>query len=159
MAGLEPRGFVWVIARRLALSERIGGQGLQHRRVRRSEELDWLREAGITDVLSLLEGNQNLASYREVGIRAHHVSLPTDYENAEAEIVFRTLERILDDPRNVLLVHRDHLDDTLVGFMGGYLIRSGLIEDPIMATATIQEIAGRPLGPEGRRLVSATLVE
>lgn len=159
MAGLEPRGFVWVIARRLALSERIGGQGLQHRRVRRSEELDWLREAGITDVLSLLEGNQNLASYREVGIRAHHVSLPADYENAEAEIVFRTLERILDDPRNVLLVHRDHLDDTLVGFMGGYLIRSGLIEDPIMATATIQEIAGRPLGPEGRRLVSATLVE
>ncbi|MBT8203299.1 MAG: hypothetical protein HKN74_01995 [Acidimicrobiia bacterium] len=159
MAGLEPRGFVWVIARRLALSERIGGQGLQHRRVRRSEELDWLREAGITDVLSLLEGNQNLASYREAGIRAHHVSLPTEYEDAEAEVVFRTLERILDDPRNVLLVHRDHLDDTLVGFMGGYLIRSGLIEDPIMATATIQEIAGRPLGPEGRRLVSATLVE
>ena len=157
MAGLEPRGFVWVIARRLALSERIGGQGLQHRRVRRSEELDWLREEGITDVLSLLEGTQNLASYREAGIRAHHVSLPTDYDDVEAELVFRTLQRILSDPRNVLLVHRDHLDDTLIGFMGGYLVRSGLIEDPIMATATIQEIAGRPLGPEGRRLVTASL--
>ncbi|MGI9608937.1 MAG: hypothetical protein ACR2NL_01445 [Acidimicrobiia bacterium] len=157
MAGLEPRGFVWVISRRLALSERIGGQGLQHRRVRRSEEIDWLRDEGFTDALSLLEGNQNLASYREAGIRAHHVSLPTDYEDAEAEVVFRTLERILGDPRSVLLVHRDHLDDTLVGFMGGYLIRSGLIEDPIMATATIQEIAGRPLGPEGRRLVTAVL--
>ena len=157
MAGLEPRGFVWVIARRLALSERIGGQGLQHRRVRRSEELDWLREEGITDVLSLLEGNQNLASYREAGIRAHHVSLPTDYDDAEAEQVFRALERILSEPRNVLLVHRDHLDDILVGFMGGYLVRSGLIEDPIMATATIQEIAGRPLGPEGRRLVTSSL--
>ena len=156
MAGLEPRGFVWVISRRLALSERIGGQGLQHRRVRRSEEIDWLRDEGFTDVLSLLEGNQNLASYREAGIRAHHVSLPTDYEDAEAEVVFRTLQRILGDPRNVLLVHRDHLDDTLVGFMGGYLIRSGLIQDPIMATATIQEIAGRPLGPEGRRRVTAT---
>ena len=157
MAGLEPRGFVWVIARRLALSERIGGQGLQHRRVRRSEELDWLREEGITDVLSLLEGNQNLASYREAGIRPHHVSLPVDYEDLEAEAVFRSLEQILGEPRNVLLVHRDHLDDTLVGFMGGYLIRSGLIQDPIMATATIQEIAGRPLGPEGRRLVTASL--
>ena len=157
MAGLEPRGFVWVISRRLALSERIGGHGLQHRRVRRSEEIDWLRDEGFTDVLSLLEGNQNLASYREAGIRPHHVSLPTDYEDADAEAVFRSLERILGDSRNVLLVHRDHLDDTLVGFMGGYLIRSGLIEDPIMATATIQEIAGRPLGPEGRRLVTASL--
>ncbi len=157
MAGLEPRGFVWIIARRLALSERIGGQGLQHRRVRRSEEIDWLRDEGFTDVLSLLEANQNLASYREAGIRAHHVSLPTDYEDVEAETVFRALERILGDQRNVLLAHRDHLDDALIGFMGGYLIRSGLIEDPIMATATIQEIAGRPLGPEGRRLVTASL--
>lgn len=157
MAGLEPRGFIWVIARRLALSERIGGHGLQHRRVRRSEEIDWLRDEGCTDVLSLLEGNQNLASYREVGIRAHHVALPVEYEDTDAEKVFQTLERILGDPRSVLLVHRDHLDDTLVGFMGGYLVRSGLIDDPIMATATIQEIAGRPLGPEGRRLVTATL--
>ncbi len=157
MAGLEPRGFVWVIARRLALSERIGGHGLQHRRVRRSEEIDWLREAGFTDVLSLLESNQNLASYREAGLRAHHVPLPIDYEDSEAELVFGALEKVLGEPRNVLLVHRDHLDDTLVGFMGGYLLRSGLIEDPIMATATIQEIAGRPLGPEGRRLVSASL--
>ena len=157
MAGLEPRGFVWVITHRLALSERIGGQGLQHRRVRRSEEIDWLRDEGFTDVLSLLEGNQNLASYREAGIRSHHVPLPTEYEDVEAEQVFRALQRILGEPRNVLLVHRDNLDDTLVGFMGGYLIRSGLIQDPIMATATIQEIAGRPLGPEGRRLVTASL--
>jgi hypothetical protein len=157
MAGLEPRGFVWVISRRLALAERIGGQGLQHRRVRRSEEIDWLREHGFTDVLSLLEGNQNLSSYREAGLRAHHVPLPTEYEDTEAESVFFALRKILNEPRNVLLVHRDHLDDTLVGFMGGYLIRSGLIIDPIMATATIQEIAGRPLGPEGRRLVTASL--
>jgi hypothetical protein len=92
-----------------------------------------------------------------VGIRAHHVALPTDYSDAEAKQVFHMLERILSDSRTVLLVHRDHLDDTLIGFMGGYLVRSGLIENPIMATATIQEIAGRPLGPEGRRLVTASL--
>ena len=157
MAGLEPRGFIWIIARRLALSERIGGQGLQHRRVRRSEEIDWLREQGFTDVLSLLESNQNLESYREAGMRSHHVPLPVEFDDGDAERVFNTLQRILAEPRNVLLVHRDHLDDMLVGFMGGYLIRSGLIDDPIMATATIQEITGRPLGPEGRRLVSATL--
>lgn len=157
MAGIQPRGFVWIISGRVALSERVGGQGLQHRRVRRSEEIDWLREEGFTDVMSLLEGNQNLASYREAGIRPHHVPLPAEFEDGEAESVFEALEAILNDSRNVLLVHRDHLDDTLVGFMGGYLVRSGLIQDPIMATATIQEIAGRPLGPEGRRLVTSTL--
>jgi len=157
MAGIQPRGFVWIISGRVALSERVGGQGLQHRRVRRSEEIDWLREEGFTDILSLLEGNQNLASYLEAGIRPHHNPLPPEYEDSEAETVFRSLETILRDSRNVLLVHRDHLDDTLVGFMGGYLVRSGMIQDPIMATATIQEISGRPLGPEGRRLVTANL--
>lgn len=157
MAGLEPRGFVWVIARRLALSERVGGQGLQHRRVRRNEELDWLIEEGFTDVLSLLETNQNIAAYREAGLRAHHIPLPIEYDDVEAERVFVALGQILSSPTNSLLVHRDHMDDTLVGFMGGYLLRSGLIEDPIMATAAIQEIAGRPLGPEGRRLVTSAL--
>ncbi len=155
MAGLEPRGFVWVIARRLALSERVGGQGLQHRRVRRNEELDWLLENEFTDVLSLLETNQNISAYREAGLRAHHLPLPVEYEDAEAERVFVALEQILSSPTTSLLVHRDHMDDTLVGFMGGYLLRSGLIQDPIMATAAIQEIAGRPLGPEGRRLVTS----
>ena len=157
MAGLEPRGFIWVIARRLALSERVGGQGLQHRRVRRNEELDWLVENEFTDILSLLETNQNISAYREAGFRAHHLPLPIEYEDSEAERVFVALGQILSSPSSSLLVHRDHMDDTLVGFMGGYLLRSGLIQDPIMATAAIQEIAGRPLGPEGRRLVTSAL--
>jgi hypothetical protein len=157
MPGIEPKGFMWVIARRLALAERVGGQGLQHRRVRRNEELDWLAAEGVTDVLSLLESNQNISAYREAGFRAHHVPLPADYDDEDAERVFVALEGLLSNPTTVLLVHRDLLDDTLVGLMGGYLLRSGLIDDPVMATATIQEIAGRPLGPEGRRLVTTTL--
>ena len=32
ITGLKPRGFTWVIADRLAVSERIGGFGFQHRR-------------------------------------------------------------------------------------------------------------------------------
>ena len=63
MTGLEPRGFTWVISGRLAVSERVGGYGFQHRRVRREEEISWLKIAGVNAVLSLLPGNQNLASY------------------------------------------------------------------------------------------------
>ena len=44
ITGLKPRNFVWVIADRLAVSERIGGNGFQHRRVRRDEEITWLIE-------------------------------------------------------------------------------------------------------------------
>jgi hypothetical protein len=67
--GLEPRGFRWVIAGRLAVSERIGGSGFQHRRVRREEEIAWLSDQGINTVLSLLPAGQNTAVYEEAGFR------------------------------------------------------------------------------------------
>ena len=52
MTGLKPREFVWVIAGRLAVCERIGGYGFQHRRVRREEEITWLRnEARVNSIV------------------------------------------------------------------------------------------------------------
>ena len=75
MTGLEPRGFVWVITGKLAISERIGGYGFQHRRVRRQEEITWVKNVGVTAVLSLLPGPQNLASYEEDDLATHSVPL------------------------------------------------------------------------------------
>jgi hypothetical protein len=51
--GLEPRGFRWVIKDRMAVSERVGGYGFQHRKVRREEELIWLTDHGINGIVSL----------------------------------------------------------------------------------------------------------
>ncbi|MFQ5947722.1 MAG: hypothetical protein ACE5KX_02530 [Acidimicrobiia bacterium] len=152
MTGLEPRDFTWVISDRLAVSERIGGYGVQHRRVRREEEINWLRGSGINAVLSLLDGNQNLAAYEAAGFKVFHEPL-TDLEPETVERIFQALHEILRDPEVALLVHRDIIDDAIAGILGGYLVYSGLIEDPIVATATIQEIVGRPLGPEGRSLI------
>ena len=111
MAGLEPRGFRWVIAGRLALSERIGGYGFQHRRVRREEEGD------------------------------------------EVEAIFSTMDASLAPAGALVLIHRDTIDDAMSGILAGYLVHSGLVEDPIIATSVIQEIVGRPLGPKGRSLI------
>jgi hypothetical protein len=72
MTGLEPRDFTWVITDRLAVAERIGGHGFQHRRVRREEEIAWLLDKGITAILSLLEGNQNLTAYELAGLDTRH---------------------------------------------------------------------------------------
>ena len=42
-AGIEPRSFTWVYKGILAVSERPGGSTTVHRRVRRDEELLWLK--------------------------------------------------------------------------------------------------------------------
>lgn len=153
MAGLEPRGFKWVIAGKLAVSERIGGYGFQHRRVRREEEIAWLADHGINAVLTLLPGNQNQAAYEAAGFRFYNHPLEEEVEPEDATAVFAVMDEALATRGTSLLVHRDLIDDLVVGLLGGYLVHAGLIENPIVATSIIQEISGRPLGPEGRRLI------
>lgn len=154
ITGLKPRGFTWVIANRLAVSERIGGHGFQHRRVRREEEINWLvREAGITCVVTLLGGNQNLAAYEAAGLETHTVPISAEPGRINPSPLFETLDELLDNPNARVLVHREIIDDILAGLLGGYLVASGLVKDPILAAALIQEILGRALGPEGRSLI------
>ncbi|MDP8957603.1 MAG: hypothetical protein M3N51_00020 [Actinomycetota bacterium] len=153
MAGLKPRTFVWVISNRLAVCERIGGHGFQHRRVRREEEIAWLREQGVNTVVSLLAGNQNLANYQAAGFRTYHRPLVGEFEPEDVREVFVILQQALSDPSAVVLVHRDLIDDVVAGVLAGYLMYSRLVDDPIVAVAAIQQIIGRPVGPEGRRLV------
>ncbi len=153
MAGLEPRGFKWVIAGQLAISERIGGYGFQHRRVRREEEILWLAEQGINTVVSLMPGNQNQAAYEGATLRYYNFAIEDDLDPEDVSKVFAVLDEALGHPGASVLVHRELIGDLLVGLMGGYLVHSGLISDPIIATSVIQEISGRPLGPEGRQLI------
>jgi hypothetical protein len=150
---LEPRGFKWVIAGRLAISERIGGYGFQHRRVRREEEIIWITEQGVNTVVSLMAGNQNQAAYEGATLRFFHYPIDDEVEAEDRDKIFALLDDALDQPGASVLVHRELIGDLLVGLMGGYLVHAGLIRDPIVATSVIQEISGRPLGPEGRRLI------
>ena len=107
MAGLEPRGFKWVIAGRLAVSERIGGYGFQHRRVRREEEIIWLAEQGINTVLSLLSSNQNQAAYEAAGFRYFQFPLEATPEPEDLKAIFETFDEALDRTDASVLVHRD----------------------------------------------------
>ena len=152
MTGLEPRDFTWVIQGRLAVAERIGGYGFQHRRVRREEEIVWLKNAGVTSVLSLLDGNQNIAAYEAAGFATLHEPL-VELEPETVERVFAVMDVGLRAPGAVLLVHRDIIDEAVAGVLAGYLVHSGLVEDPIVAIHAIQEILKRPLGPEARAIV------
>lgn len=151
--GLEPRGFRWVITGRLAVAERIGGYGFQHRKVRREEELIWLKDHGINAIVSFLGANQNSGAYEAAGLAFYAHEVETELEPEDAEAVFDVLSEALADPDAVVLVHRDTIDDTLGGLLAGYLIHSGMLDDPIVATDVIQRILGRAIGPEGRRLI------
>ena len=152
--GLKPRGFTWVIADRLAVSERIGGYGFQHRKIRREEEISWLkRDAGMTSVITLLHGNQNLQAYRDAGLGVCQVAISDGPSKDDVEKVFKAVHKALGEPDARVLVHREVIDDSLGGLLAGYLVWSGMIAQPIMAIALVQEILKRPLGPEGRALV------
>ncbi len=153
--GLEPRAFHWVIKDRLAVSERVGGYGFQHRRVRREEEIIWLQDHGVNSVLSLLGSNQNSTAYEFAGLAFSSCPVESDLEPEEAEQVFAAIAAALVPPDAVVLVHRDTIDDTLAGLLAGYLIYSEMLDDPILATDVIQRILARAIGPEGRRLIPA----
>ena len=154
ITGLKPRGFTWIISDRLAVSERIGGNGFQHRRVRREEEINWLvSEAKITCVVNLLPGNQNVGAYSAAGIETISVPMGSEFDKVQPPKLYSAVDQALSDPSARVLVHREVIDDVLAGMLGGYLIASGLLDDRILAAAIIQEILGRPLGPQGRALI------
>jgi hypothetical protein len=74
----------------------------------------------------------------------------------ETRPIFDSLAASLAPSGAVVLVHRDTIDDTLAGILAGYLIDTHMVDDPIVATDVIQQILGRAIGPEGRRLIPAS---
>lgn len=153
--GLKPRDFAWVIGKRLATSARLGGQGFQHRRVRRQEEIAWLLQSGFTGVVSLLPGTQNVNSYEEAGLEVYRAPVDLESDPEEIEQAFNIIHDALSDDDARVLVHRDYVDDTVAGVLAGYVVFSGLVNDQRLAAIVIQEIIGRPLGPSARALIPA----
>lgn len=153
--GLEPRDFTWVIRGRLAVSQRVGGYGDHHRRIRREEELTWLVRNGFTGIIALCDSSEGFDHYREVGFDVFHHPIPVGDESSFAQGFFDLVGDALRDRGATILAHRDFIDDTIIGLLGGYLVASGMLASSVQAMAIIQEIAKRPLGPLGRSLIPA----
>ncbi len=156
--GLEPRAFCWVIADRLAISERPGGFAQNHRKVRRQEELIWLVGHGFTHILSLLDSPHNLHAYEEIGLAAENVPLGRHEELAEhLEIAYRTISKWMDDPEERVLVHQEEFGDRILGTMAGYLLYTGAVSEGTHAVQVIEKLSGRQLRATGRELVSIVI--
>ncbi|MPY93074.1 MAG: hypothetical protein GEV08_08415 [Acidimicrobiia bacterium] len=156
-AGITPRNFSWVIKERLALCERPGGYGSNHRRVRRQEEIIWIREQGFTCVLSLLPSPHNLHNYEELGVNClHRPFSPGESSREVLAALYPELAHMLADGGRVV-VHRNELGDPVVGLMAGYLAWSRLVPNGPRAISIIEQITHRQLGPVGRNLVGVAL--
>lgn len=153
-AGIAPRNFAWVIKDRLAISERPGGYARNHRKVRRQEEIIWLREQGFTRVVSLLPSTHNLHAYDELGVSWSHVPFaPTDdARTVLVELYGRFHGWQVAGER--VLVHQEEVNDRLLGTVGGYLLATHLLETGPQAVTVMERLAGRQMGPAGRQLVT-----
>jgi len=152
--GITPRGFCWVIKDRLAVAERPGGHGENHRRVRRQEEIIWIREQGFTRVISLLTSPHNLHNYDELGVAWLHRPLSlVDGTRETVAAFFPELREMLARGERLLL-HRAELGDPVIGLLAGYLVWSGMVPEGPRAISIMEQITSRQLGPPGRELVA-----
>lgn len=152
--GIRPRHFHWVIKDQLAICERPGGFGGNHRKVRRSEEIIWLREQSFDLVISVSSSPNNLHSYDELGVKWLHWPFPQSEDVPRfLEQSYTELRRLLAERRRLIL-HGDELSERLIGFLAGYLVWNAMVPEPPKAIALIEHITGRQIGAGGRQLVS-----
>jgi hypothetical protein len=151
--GITPRNFTWIIRDKLAVCERPGGYGENHRRVRRQEEIIWIRENGFGCVISIIPAPHNLHNYEELGVPYRHRPFTgTEDQNVYLAHLYRELRELLNAGVKVL-VHGEEVGDRLIGIMGGYVRWSGLVTDGSQAIAITERIAGRQLDPWARELI------
>ncbi|HSZ36875.1 MAG TPA: hypothetical protein VK773_07255 [Acidimicrobiales bacterium] len=153
-AGIPPRNFTWVIKDHLAVSERPGGFSLNHRRVRRQEEIIWLRVQGFGRVISLLPSPHNLAAYDEEGLAWAHYPLE---RTGDPRPVLLACYQDIDDSLAAglrILMHQDELGDRTMGVTAGYLVWSGRISNLPQAVALVEQVVGHAMGAPGRELLA-----
>jgi hypothetical protein len=151
--GIQPRNFTWFIKDRLAVCERPGGFGENHRRVRRQEEIIWIREQGFGCVISIIASPYNLHNYDELGVTYRHRPFtsaddPTTYLKA----FYPEVHGLISDGTKVI-VHGEEMGDRLIGLVGGYIRWAGLVTDGPQSITLIERISGKQLDPFGRSLV------
>ena len=152
--GIPPRNFAWIMKDRLAVSERPGGYGANHRRVRRQEEIIWIREQGFSCVLSVIPAPHNLHNYDDLGVTWRHRGFDSDEDPAHFLAAFYPELRSMLEAGQKLLLHADVLGDPVCGLVTGYLVWSGLVPRGPEAVTLIERMVKRQLGPYGRELVA-----
>ena len=153
-AGISPRNFTWIIRDRFAVSERPGGFGSSHRKVRREEELLWISGQGFERIISIMPSPSNLTAYTAHSLDyGHHPIAATGDRRLTLRDCYFDIDKALSSGRKVLL-HGDELGDRVMGVVAGYLYWSDRIPQGPAAISAVEHLLERSMGPEGRTLVA-----
>lgn len=150
--GIKPRNFTWILTDKLAICERPGGYGDNHRRVRRQEEIIWIRENGFSCVVSIIPATHNLHNYDELNVAYRHRPFNGDELDAWLTAFYRELHELLKAGAK-LLIHGEEVGDRIVGIMGGYIRWAGLVDDDTKAITVTERLSGRKLDPFARNVI------
>ena len=124
-----------------------------HRRVRRDDELLWLKHQGFGRVISILPNMQNLSAYFENGLTASHYALRGGPQQREVlEACFVDLANSMNN-KTVVLLHSDEVSDRLLGVIAGYLVWSKRVPTTSQAIALVERVFKRSIGPDGRSVL------
>ena len=152
--GIQPRNFAWIIRDKFAVSERPGGYARNHRKVRRHEEILWLRNQGFTRVISMLQSPHNLHAYDELGVTWSHFPFASGSEAKQVlGDLYPQLKQWIGNGEKLLL-HQEELGDRVMGVVAGFLLWAGLVETGPHAVTVTEQILHRQMGPPGRELVA-----
>jgi len=152
--GIQPRNFAWIIKDHLAVCERPGGYGPNHRRVRRQEEIIWIREQGFGLVVSIIPSTHNLHNYEELGVAYLHRPFgATDDPRTVLGELYPELRRLMAENTKILL-HGEEVGDRVAGLMGGYIRWAGMVPGGPETISIVERITGRQLDPFGRSLIA-----
>ena len=152
--GIVPRNLTWVLKDRFAVCERPGGYGPNHRAVRRTEEIIWIRRNDFTSIVSLLAGPHNLHSYEEQDVPYLHMPLSEALQAAEVLAVYEEVTRRIEAGERLLL-HHERVDDVLGGLLAGFWLWTGRYRDVPSALHATERLLRRPMGQRGRETVMA----
>ena len=115
----EPRRIWWARPRKLCAMERPGGGGRSHRPERREAEIEYLKEAGVRVVISLMQSRHNFNAYEQAGLEAIH--LPVEQDEAgllEAVDVVRRETR----KRGAVAIHDNRYTDFVAAICAHHLL-------------------------------------
>lgn len=151
--GITPRNFTWIIKDQVAVCERPGGYGDNHRRVRRQEEIIWLRENNFDLLISIIAAPHNLHAYQELNMPHRHRPLSgADDLDAWLKVFYSELRDLINKGQRVV-IHAEEVGDRIIGIMGGYVRWSGMVDDPGQAIQITERLGGRQLDTWSRELI------
>src|SRR3954454_9330899 len=146
----EPRRIWWARPRKLCALERPGGGGRSHRPERRAEEIEYLKDAGVRLVISLMPTRHNMSAYEDAGLDAIHLPVEEDEDGlGEALEVLRRETR----KPGAVAIHANRYTDFVAAICAAHLRdhRDVAVEDSLERAIE----AGLTVTPEAAALVEA----